>query len=352
MVHLSEIFSVEDLEREIEEGWVRTNTHPRESLYILNYTEKTQYARHWNPVTLACRGLIIDQYYNVIARPWGKFFNWGEPQAAAIPLDNLEITNKMDGSLGILYTYNKLPFIATRGSFQSDQALHATAKWVTRYSHIPLAITHDYTFLFEIIYPENRIVLDYKGQDDLVLLGAVHKASGKYIGPTEAKGLLQWNGPVTQTFTFDDFASAVDLQRPNAEGVVVRYQNSMVKVKQEDYIALHRIVTNLNERTVWEHLKQRKTIRALCDSLPDEFHDWATEVAIHLRAQMDRKYLEVVGEFESLKANLAERNPNYFRKDFALEAKGSPNRAYLFALFDGREIWDMVWEAVKPQAKQ
>ena len=42
--------------------------------------------------------------------------------------------------------------------------------------------------------------------------------------------------------------------RSNAEGVVVRTGLDMVKIKQEDYVALHRILTMTSARMVWEHL--------------------------------------------------------------------------------------------------
>jgi putative RNA ligase len=39
------------------------------------------------------------------------------------------------------------------------------------------------TVLVEIVYPANRIVLDYGGLDDLILLGAVDIATGRTFGP-------------------------------------------------------------------------------------------------------------------------------------------------------------------------
>ena len=36
-----------------------------------------------------------------------------------------------------------------------------------------LSRTRSWTYLYEIVYPENRIVLNYRGLHDLILLGAV-----------------------------------------------------------------------------------------------------------------------------------------------------------------------------------
>src|SRR4051812_16154524 len=91
-------------------------------------------------LTLACRsrGLIVDRDDNIIARPFGKFFNHGERLAAEElkslyaragkdgegkqRLPPVHVYDKVDGSLGILYWTSSGPMIATRGSFQSEQA--------------------------------------------------------------------------------------------------------------------------------------------------------------------------------------------------------------------------------------
>jgi hypothetical protein len=44
------------------------------------------------------------------------------------------VTDKLDGSLGILYPTPDGHAIATRGAFVSEQALHATELWLDRYA--------------------------------------------------------------------------------------------------------------------------------------------------------------------------------------------------------------------------
>src|SRR6187402_342704 len=88
-----------------EQGYVRVNTHPDDpELFILNYTEKAAYEGVWNNVTLNCRGLIVDAGNWLIARPFPKFFNYGQPGCPEIDLDEpVVVSDKLDGSLGILY---------------------------------------------------------------------------------------------------------------------------------------------------------------------------------------------------------------------------------------------------------
>src|SRR4051812_16526347 len=114
------MFDREHLDAMVADGWLRAQRHPDADLWIYNYTPQTQYENHWTPETLACRGLILDVDGDVVARPFPKFFNWGTPQAEGLPLhEPFVVTEKFDGSLGILYMLDGQTFIASRGSFTS-----------------------------------------------------------------------------------------------------------------------------------------------------------------------------------------------------------------------------------------
>lgn len=63
------------------------------------------------------------------------------------------------------------------------------------------------TVLVEIVYPANRIVLDYGGLDDLILLGAVDIATGRTFGPGAVPG---WPRPVIDSFAYATLAEAND----------------------------------------------------------------------------------------------------------------------------------------------
>lgn len=69
-----------------ERGLVRMQKHPEHDLWIANYTPECQYNRHWDPVTLMARGLVVDQS-GVVARGPIKFFNWEELIDMEIPLE-------------------------------------------------------------------------------------------------------------------------------------------------------------------------------------------------------------------------------------------------------------------------
>jgi RNA ligase len=355
MTHVSAIFPVSELEKAIEDGWVRVQTNEDNTLSIYNYTELSQYKRMWNDVTLNCRGLILDNYMHVVARPWKKFFNFGERPLLFSTDTPVEVTDKKDGSLGILYRHPMTGDyrIATRGSFLSDQAIHATKVWDNKYSHIAQP-WDGVTFLFEIVYPDNRIVLDYGELDDLILLGAVHNQYGWYYGPNEAAGMLNWTGPVTEVFEYRTTNDCFKVHRSNAEGLVIRAGSEMVKLKQEDYVALHKLVTGLNERAVWERLKAGETRDSICASLPDEFHGFVDRVADELETKFNEIYHSSHVDYCKVlnimpgKSSMGKAD---WRKMFASHAVKMPNYDLIFNYLDNRPVQESIWKMIRPKGE-
>lgn len=338
---LSDILNVSDLQDQIADNYITAREHPDDpSLLIYNYTPKTQYEQHWTPETSACRGLIVHDG-EVIAKPFTKFFNYGEPSAPVVDLDApAVVTDKADGSLGILYTApDGRPAVATRGSFTSDQAIHATARYRYLYEPYWSPPFPDMTYLFEIVYPGNRIVLDYGDTDDLILLSPLLDAD--------------WPGPRVRKFEYGTLREALAAEpRPNAEGFVVAVDGIRVKIKQEDYLALHKIVTGLNEITVWEHMGANEgNYDALMKDLPEEFHAWTDAVASDLRTAFADIQLDAITTYTKLRKGLSK---NYERKEFAIAAQAvdSHLRPLMFLLEDDRPIFDAVWKKIRPVLKE
>lgn len=354
MAHITDLgFTREELHAATVAGDVRVQVHPEfPELCIYNYTEEVQYRNKWNKITLACRGLIINQHTDeIVARPWEKFFNFGQMDNRIDSMAPVEVTDKMDGSLGIMYRDPDGSLaIATRGSFASEQAIHATKRL---YDYQCSYFGHDdYTFLFEIVYPANRIVVNYGDMDELVMLGAVHKQHGYYLGPQESAGLLNWNGPVTEVWHFDSFVDALSFpDRKGKEGVVIRSGRNIVKLKQADYVELHRIVTNLSPRTIWEMLGSGKTVADICAEIPDEFHKYVEDIGGGLHQQASDIYNVVNISFAQILSDMCWLPGGAVnRKKFAEHAKKKGDIAkYLFLMLDGRNVRDEIWKHIRPR---
>lgn len=328
-------FDRERLDAMVAEGWLRSQRHPDADLWIYNYTEKTQFEKHWTPETLACRGLILDAIGGVRARPFPKFFNYGTPEVGELPAEPFTVTEKVDGSLGILYWLGGEPHIATRGSFTSEQAIEGTKMLRER----TIGVEPGTTPLFEIVYPENRIVVDYGGRRELVLLGCVDMASGRDFP------LPDWDGAVVETHDHPSLSHLLTIERPNREGFVVRFEFSSlrVKIKHADYVRLHRIITGVNARHIWDALRQGQDPVSELDGVPDEIFGWVKDTADKLRAHFRF-------EEEGALAYLRARPQPAERKDTAAYfQRCGGNTAVLFRMLDQKPYEDLIWKSIKPE---
>lgn len=366
---LENLLDMENLLRRIGEGMIRERAHPvHPTLRILGYTEAAQWSRTWDHETLTCRGLIYEASSGeVLARPYRKFFNhgeWGQDHLQA-ELDlsaPVQVTDKMDGSLGIIFRnpYTGTWEVATRGSFDSDQARLANDRFMPAIVGDPLRPRWEpkdgWTYLTEIIHPTNRIVLDYGDRQGLALLGAVAIETGEARGPELDP---DWPDHRTEVFDCGTLADALAMPpRPNAEGLVVRYLGSdvMLKVKQEDYVRLHKIVTGLSDKAVWEHLASGQKITDMLEAVPDEFHEWVLGTAEGFVARMAAIKDKAYDDYNGIVAGLREqglamdggRPDREYRKAFAQVAKGNERPGLMFQLLDDRDIDEAVWKELRP----
>lgn len=334
----------------VRAGYVRTQQHPHANYTIHNYTDTCTWDGAWNDVTMTCRGLITDTATGtVIARPFRKFFNHDQPQAPKLPLHTpVIVTDKADGSLGIVYPMPDGTYaIATRGSFTSDQATWATAHWREHYQD-RVTLNPHWTYLVEIIYPDNRIVLDYQGAEQLILLGAVDTATGATIALPDVAAT--WPGPVVTTFSYPTVADALAAPaRPNAEGLVLHdpVHDTHVKVKYDEYKRLHKILTGVTARHVWEVLASGANPHDAFAGAPDEFHAWIRGIADALTAEHNARRAQITVDYHAILASLP---ADHTRADFARVATATPIAAHLFTLKDNRDPGPAIWKDLKPDA--
>lgn len=326
---------LKDLDRLIDEGYVSRRRHPSENLYILNYTPKTQYERLWNDTTVACRGLVVDGYGTVRARCFRKFFNYeevsSEVEARLSSSMPFRAHEKLDGSLGILYWIGDEPYVATRGSFESPQALKACD--ILRSRPRP-GLKKNLTYLLEIIYPGNRICVDYGRREDLVLLAAMDTESGEEVVVSDAPFTYAEELPIGA-----DFSSAKAMNIPNREGFVVRFDDGYrFKIKFEEYVRLHSMIFSVSSRTIWNCLKEGEDIPL--DALPDEVYRWVERE----KSQLESAYASLIGSAEEAFSSLRGLD----RREFARRALEYKYSSLLFAMLDGKPHEQMVWKMIEP----
>ncbi len=323
------------LEEMIAKGYVRVQQHPTLPFSIYNYTPLAQFERCWNEATLACRGLILDSEYNVIARPFAKFFNYGEQEGLVIPNEPFEVFEKMDGSLGILYWCGDVPHIASRGSFTGVQALHATGILHERYESFFSQLEKNKTYLFEIIYPENRIVVNYGDLDDLILLAVIDNETGKECPlPKNLFSIVKkYDG-------IKDINNLKKLEEENREGFVILFASGLrLKVKFDEYCRIHKIITQVSNISIWTFLKENKPFEELLERVPDEFYNWVRKTKSDLITDYQRIESEAKTEFKVFATR--KETAQYFIQE-------CQHTAILFAMLDEKDYAWEIWKQLPP----
>ena len=350
----------EVLNKYYEEGLVYKQVHPTLPLTIWNYSEKVQYDNLWDEVTLQTRGLVTDDEDNIIARPFRKFFN--DTEGRHTPTEEFDVYEKMDGSLGILFNYQDQWVMATRGSFVSEQAI----KGFEMFKNYDYEKLHkNYTYLFEIIYKENRIVVQYD-YNDLILLGMIETKTGYEVDlhnegtDIRLKNLIN-NLGFKVVRKFDKVKSYEPLKHfipDSKEGYVVRFSNGdRIKIKGEEYLRLHKLMTNVSTTAVWEMLSEGRDVLELLKGVPDEFYKKVKMYVLDLRYSY-LSYSEYAGKmhdkFRYGKFN--DRYPEPTNKEFAeflsLNDIDPKVRSICFAIWDNKNYDKIIWKYIKPEFRK
>jgi RNA ligase len=353
-----------------ERGLITKQSHPTLPLTIWNYTEKVQYENLWDEVTLKCRGLITDNSTGkVIVEPFKKFFNYEELVADRIPDaripskgDYVYVQEKMDGSLGILFYYEDEWIMATRGSFTSDQAIKGLE--IVKNNYFLDAFLREYAYLVEIIYPENRIVVDYRKEKVTFLSVVLNRnfvgwniSGDSELHWTTANSIFKCIGikkkdivKTEQHFNFSDelYQLLKSKNEKNKEGYVLRYQpgNFRMKIKFEDYVRLHKIMTNLSTTAVWEVLLNGQNMDSILKDVPDEFYQKIREYEHKLHCE----FLAMKSEYEDHFESIRRLGTRKLFAQFANPCFRHPK--ILFAMYDGKSVDEMIWKIIKPEFKK
>lgn len=339
---------IEDLQELVRNGetdfpqYGRVRSFEQDGMVAFDYTPEAEYEGVWNAFERMSRGLVLDKTTGeILARPYDKFFNLG--QHGAYPKTKIKyFLEKADGSLGIIFRdQHEDVRVNTRGSFQSEQAV-----WATNYCYAnDIEPPSGCTLLAEIIYPENRIVVDY-GEGEVLIVHAVRdNTTGDYwsyeaIQEYYADEFLCGSLTLALRFEFDNLDACVayvnSISGVKLEGVVVITEDGeRFKIKGEDYLRLHRLVTNITPKNVWELLKAGgyETYRKeVPDEFLKEFDKYAQDILGQVAVWMD----STEELYESTPQEIKEGS----QKDFALWVKKQPAfyHPYLFQLHKGIDI--------------
>lgn len=279
------------------------NMKRNNGLILFDYSKETQYNADWDDITLASRGIVFNEKTGeIVAKAYDKFFNFDEiadgryktlPEKFQPNFDGeCMVLEKADGSLGIVYFYNNEWHVNTRGSFASEQAIWGKS---FLYENIKTDLMNtSYTYLFEIIYPENRIVVDYGDLKTLRLTGIIVTKTGEELWIDELqKEAAKIGCEVVESYSFnslDEMFKARQNLSVNEEGYVITYKNGYkFKVKGEAYCQVHRSLCAMTPLSFWRafDIETMRIPDNFLSELPEEFKstiDSLTEITEYIHS--------------------------------------------------------------------
>jgi len=326
----------------IERGLLEKNPHPELPIDIYNYSRGCQYSGQWDEITLNMRGTILDRSGSVIAKPFPKFFNMEEVKK--IPSEPFDVYVKMDGSLGIVFFYDNKWHVSTRGSFVSAQAVKGS-EILKRYN--TELLSPGYTYLFEIIYPDNRIVVDYRESERMVMLGCID-CSVDGIEPDIHIPYYVDNFDVVKKYDGVKDFNELKISTPNnSEGYVIRFESGMrMKIKGKEYVRLHKLLTEFSNISVWEILKEGDDLNKLLERVPDEFDRWIRDKVDELNSEylnIETSALTILND--QIKGIGTDAEIAHFIKNNIDKRL----QAIIFKMNKGRDYSELIWKLIRPK---
>lgn len=328
------------IKKEVDKGSVAASQ--TDDLTIFKYTRETQLQGLWNDVNREARGIIFRPDGEIVARPFSKFFNLGETpetQLDSLPSERFEAWEKLDGSMGAMYRKGGEFRLATPGSMESDQALHGTELLNQKYGKFLSLVPEGCTPIFEIIYPENRIVVNY-GDEAFLSLLAIRNLDGTEWHSNRVCRLAK-EANVPRPRRFSSFSLSSHDFEDNFEGYVVKYESGLrLKIKSRAYVRIHRLLEFLSPKRVIELIMGKEygvTVRDLPKEIAQDFDD--------IRATVQQEHDRIKLSIAEYAANM----PRNQRKESALWIQSNVPQnlsPLMFLELDGKLTEYKIWETV------
>lgn len=345
---------LQHLQQYEQRGLVYSQRHPTLPLSIWNYSAECQYSKAWDDVTKMCRGLVVHDDGHIVSKGFDKFGNLEEGMHT--PTDDFEVFDKADGQYIGCFWYNGEMIVNSRGSFNSVYAIEARRLLNEKYPSFEKRARKDVSYCFELIGFE-QIVVSYP-EVDLIMTGVFSSNGFEYELENYKGYFIQDNNlkvRFVKRFHGLDYTKIKQLNWKNHEGFVVRFSNGQrCKIKFEDYIQLHRQMTNLSTTSIWEALRDGRPVSEILNDVPDEFYEKVHFYENELKSNyiwIESKCKEILGD---ILIHVENRPSPFFsnissRKEIAYFIQKCENPKIVFAMLDGKDYSKLIWNAIKPK---
>lgn len=296
------------------------------------------------PVVQECRGMILDEAdgWKCIARPFDKFFNYGEGHAAPIDWKNAVVQEKVDGSLITMYYYANEWHVATSGTpdasgqVNGEDFTFADLFWKTwKEAGYKIPDYSAFCHMFELTSHYNRVVVRHP-EPKITWIGtrAVDDGRELFLAHPDVYAAKAWP-PKVRSFPLGSLEEIVatfeHIDPLSQEGYVVVSSDpatqklSRQKVKHPGYIAIHQARDGMSSKSFVEVIRTGESPEF--ELLLKEFPEWEPKFN-----EIRSRYNQLVSELEAVYTAI-KHIP--VQKDFALCAVKSRWPSALFELRKG-----------------
>lgn len=350
-LHLSDYLDSSQLNSHVENGWVVQQFHKWFPLSILTYSRQAVLENLWDDVTMKCRGLIFNlDTQQIVARPFEKFFNLNQTDRPETWIHNLprtmpDITEKLDGSLGIGYQYNGNHCIASKASFHSDHAIWATDFYRT-HCHHPVW-PEGYTPIFEMICESVQHHVVHYGRDALILTALINNETGWEMPYGRLCYWADLNGiEVVKKFNID-LEHVITHDIHNFEGYVATwheygYPVEKVKIKLPEFLRLQRILHHVSVRDIFEAVVEGRDLTEWVKNTTPVFAKFVVDWVTVFKTQ----YKEIhASAAETVKQAMTSCTTRKEYAAFFLE-RDYPSVCFAMIDFDKKSYQKAIWKLV------
>lgn len=251
-----------------------------------------------NELVREARGIIFrtGEWEHPVCWAFNKFGNYGESYAPEIDWSTAMVTEKIDGSL-IKVWWDGYWRISTNGTIDAYSAEIGDAKMRNFGNYFELAIkkyyasfdeftmdlNENFTYMFELVGPYNRVVIPYE-EIDVYWLGARGNSTGAEYRTMWKISLGMEKLPTPKEYfltSLEDCVRAAEEMDWDSEGfVVVDAAMNRVKIKSPAYVMAH-FARNNNVIT------RKHLLQIILENETAEFLCYAGDYAEELQAVQD-----------------------------------------------------------------
>ena len=312
-----------------------------------------------------CRSIVIDLFREeIVISPFRKFFNLNENHETKLEViknkiknaNSVEFSNKLDGSMQCARYY--FGEIIMSGS----QAIDPSASWRLqegmdmfnlRNGYYNLVCNYpDWTFIFEYISLSDSHVVKYNAnQQGLYLIGARNVYNGKQMSYKDIIWFAnKYNIPTTSVFdkTLDEVLKDTQKYKSNEmEGFVLNVDGFFCKIKCDDYVNMHKILSKLSSVNLIIKNIADDTIDDFISKIPEAYKEKSMKIVSAVTSYIRRTNNKVEMYYEIA--------PKDSKKDFMLWVdKNVPKEynGYVKGLYLGKKINYLKTDGKTPHYKK